>query len=137
MGPEPKTAPNVICPDRPIASEYHFFLLSWSLYFQCCLPLPRFVWVFGDKHSIVYLNQLYLFSMKFYFFCFLAVPHGMRNLSSPTRNWSHVPCSGSAKDLTTGPREVLLELLVLFLLCDISVAFSDLSSHVSVKVLRH
>ena len=30
-------------------------------------------------------------------FCFLAVPHGMWNLSSPTRDWTHVPCGRSAE----------------------------------------
>ena len=32
-----------------------------------------------------------------FFFFFLAIPRGMRDLSSPTRDWTHAPCSGSAE----------------------------------------
>ena len=33
----------------------------------------------------------------YYFYFFLAMPHGMWNLSSPTRDWTHVPCGGSTE----------------------------------------
>ena len=35
--------------------------------------------------------------LKFFFFYFLAAPHGMQDLSSPTRDRTHAPCSGSAE----------------------------------------
>ena len=36
-------------------------------------------------------------------FFFLAMQHSMWDLSSPTRNWTHDPCSGSTRVLTIGP----------------------------------
>ena len=36
-------------------------------------------------------------SSFFLFFFFPAVPSGMRDLSSPTRDQTHAPCSGSAE----------------------------------------
>ena len=33
----------------------------------------------------------------YFFFCFLASPLGMRDLSSPTRNRTHAPCSRSVE----------------------------------------
>ena len=40
---------------------------------------------------------------KFCFIYFLAMPHGMQDLSSPTRGGTHIPCSGRAESLTTKP----------------------------------
>ena len=34
-----------------------------------------------------------------------AMPHGMQDLSSPTRDWTHVPCSGSTVLTTWPPRK--------------------------------
>ena len=31
----------------------------------------------------------------FCFFCFVAAPHGMQDLSAPTRDQPHAPCQGS------------------------------------------
>lgn len=28
-------------------------------------------------------------------------PHGVQDVSSPVKDWTHVPCTGSAKSLTT------------------------------------
>ena len=57
---------------------------------------------FGDsfqkysKHTLI--NKMFLFPMIF----FLALPRGMWDLSSPTRDETRAPCSGSAES-TTGP----------------------------------
>ena len=48
------------------------------------------------------------FSFAFNFLSFLAVPHGMWDLSSLTRDPTHIPCIGSAV-LTTGPPRKSLE----------------------------
>ena len=41
------------------------------------------------------------------FFFLLPIPCGMWDLSSPTRDQTHAPCSGKGGILTTGPPESL------------------------------
>ena len=53
-------------------------------------------------HCIGVLSPLLTNPLLFSFSFFRAAPCGMRDLSSPTRDRTHAPCSGSAV-LTTGP----------------------------------
>ena len=46
---------------------------------------------------------VFLIFNLFFILIFLAVPHGMQALTSPTRNRTRAPCSGSVESLTTGP----------------------------------
>ena len=43
----------------------------------------------GSSRTIFFFFLMYLF--------FLAVPRGMQDLSSPARDGTHTPCSGSAE----------------------------------------
>ena len=54
-------------------------------------------------HDILHVSMP--FSQSIFFF-FLAVPHSMWELSSPTRDWICAPCNGRQRVLTTGqPRK--------------------------------
>ena len=53
-----------------------------------------------------------LVPLEFLFFSCLAMPHNMQDLSSPTEDQTHAPCSGRIGVSTTGPlRKPLVPLL--------------------------
>ena len=54
-------------------------------------------------HQVFLLfSQAWLLPKDLFIFYFLASPLGMQDLSSPTRDQTHVPCIGSLEFLTTG-----------------------------------
>ena len=54
-------------------------------------------WLFHSRgYGIIFWRRNSAFSLSFSFF-FLALPHSIWDLSSPTRDQTHTPCSGSAE----------------------------------------
>ena len=52
----------------------------------------------GGSDLFYFYLLIYLFLIiLFYFIAFLAAWHGMRDLSSPTRDRTHAPCIGSTE----------------------------------------
>ena len=72
------------------------FLVWCICLFLLLIPLPKetyqffyFIKVHAKEHTA------YVFSQKFFFFFFLAVPCNVQDLSSPTRDQIGALCSGS------------------------------------------
>ena len=66
--------------------------VRWASFLDCeaCLP--------SSLPIPIQLPQCLFFVFVFWvFFFFLAVPHGMWHLSSPTSDRTHTPCTGSAE----------------------------------------
>ena len=64
---------------------------------QASLPTPAASRPSVTEQQECFVSARILF--KILFINFLAVPHSKQNLNSPTKDWTHAPCSGV---LTTG-----------------------------------
>ena len=97
------------CPSHPLPSGNHdsvfciyMFGLVWFGFSTCFLnstwakSYSVFLWLIS--FSMMPWRCIYVVTMaRFYFLNFLAVFSGLQNLSSLTRDWTHVPCRGSTE----------------------------------------
>ena len=67
----------------------------------CWLPMTSLLT--KRRMSMSWLHTLQPSPSPCLYFIFLAVPCGVRDLSSSPRNWTHAPCSGSMDHQGVGP----------------------------------
>ena len=103
------TPETVICLHRGHSTSSHLLLPSITSQIHFLHPNPVSGSAFRgnqteDSMNVLLMRVIRIVRLTFYlFFYFLAAPQCMPDLSSPNRDRTCTPCSGSLEFLTTGP----------------------------------